>query len=593
MKILGLSFFYHDSAAALLVDGLPLAMAQEERFSKKKNDSKFPAEAIDFVLKSTGTKPEELDYAVFYEKPFLKLERIFKTAMSSYPFSSDFFRESVKSLFLDKLWVRDLISRKVGIAPEKVLFSEHHLSHQAAAYFCSPFDQAAILAIDAVGEWAVTSLGMGQGNKIKILKEIHFPHSLGMLYSAFTAFLGFEVNEGEYKVMGMAPYGKLKYVEDVKKMIRFFGDGSYELDLSYFTFQNSLDKMFSKKFVKLFGQPRERSSKFFTRETGWPSYFGVKPEGLEYEKMALEQERYADIAASLQAVLEEALINLARELYRLTGQKKLCIGGGVGLNSVANWKIIQNTPFEEIFVQPSAGDAGAALGAALAVYHSAMDNPRKFVMEHAYFGKEYSSLDIKKFIEENNLKAEFIENEDDLINKVTDTIIEGKVIGWFHGRFEWGPRALGSRSILADPRRADMKDIVNTKIKFREPYRPFAPSVIVEGAEDFFEIPEVRKHYPARFMLYVVPVREDKKKIVPAITHVDGSARPQVVFKEQSPRYWKLINNFYQKTGVPLLLNTSFNLKGEPIVNSPEDAFSTFQRSGLDILVLENFIIRK
>ena len=593
MKILGLSFFYHDSAAALLVDGLPLAMAQEERFSKKKNDSKFPAEAIDFVLKSTGTKPEELDYAVFYEKPFLKLERIFKTAMSSYPFSSDFFRESVKSLFLDKLWVRDLISRKVGIAPEKVLFSEHHLSHQAAAYFCSPFDQAAILAIDAVGEWAVTSLGMGQGNKIKILKEIHFPHSLGMLYSAFTAFLGFEVNEGEYKVMGMAPYGKLKYVEDVEKMIRFFGDGSYELDLSYFTFQNSLDKMFSKKFVKLFGQPRERSSKFFTRETGWPSYFGVKPEGLEYEKMALEQERYADIAASLQAVLEEALINLARELYRLTGQKKLCIGGGVGLNSVANWKIIQNTPFEEIFVQPSAGDAGAALGAALAVYHSAMDNPRKFVMEHAYFGKEYSSLDIKKFIEENNLKAEFIENEDDLINKVTDTIIEGKVIGWFHGRFEWGPRALGSRSILADPRRADMKDIVNTKIKFREPYRPFAPSVIVEGAEDFFEIPEVRKHYPARFMLYVVPVREDKKKIVPAITHVDGSARPQVVFKEQSPRYWKLINNFYQKTGVPLLLNTSFNLKGEPIVNSPEDAFSTFQRSGLDILVLENFIIRK
>ncbi len=593
MKILGLSFFYHDSAAALLIDGLPRAMAEEERFSRKKHDSGFPEKAIDFVLGEAKIKAADLDYVVFYEKPFVKLDRIFKTTFQSFPFAPKVFRESVKSLFLDKLWVRELISRKLEINPDKVLFSEHHLSHAASAFLCSPFKEAAILTVDGIGEWATTALGLGQDNKIKIIKEIHFPHSLGLFYSAFTAFLGFEVNEGEYKVMGMAPYGKLKYVQEARKLIKFFGDGSYALDLDYFLFYKSTEKTYSKKFVELFGPARDPKSKFFTRETGWPSYFGKKPEGEEFEKLAQEQEKYADIAASCQQVLEEAVVNLAKEAYKLTNKKNLVIAGGVGLNSVANWKILEQTSFEEIFVQPAAGDAGGALGAALAVYHLALNNPRKFVMNNALWGKEYSNEEIKKFIESKNIKAEFIDNDDRLLNEVVKCLTEGKVIGWFDGRFEWGPRALGSRSIIADPRREEMKDIVNTKIKFREPYRPFAPSVLAERAEDFFEMPGAQKHYPARFMLYVVKVRENKKKAVPAITHVDGTARPQLVFKSESPRYWNLINKFFQRTGVPLVLNTSFNLKGEPIVNTPEDAFSTFSRSNIDILVLKNFIIKK
>jgi len=593
MKILGLSFFYHDSAAALLIDGLPRAMAEEERFSRKKHDSGFPEKAIDFVLGEAKIKAADLDYVVFYEKPFVKLDRIFKTTFQSFPFAPKVFRESVKSLFLDKLWVRELISRKLEINPDKVLFSEHHLSHAASAFLCSPFKEAAILTVDGIGEWATTALGLGQDNKIKIIKEIHFPHSLGLFYSAFTAFLGFEVNEGEYKVMGMAPYGKLKYVQEARKLIKFFGDGSYALDLDYFLFYKSTEKTYSKKFVELFGPARDPKSKFFTRETGWPSYFGKKPEGEEFEKLAQEQEKYADIAASCQQVLEEAVVNLAKEAYKLTNKKNLVIAGGVGLNSVANWKILEQTSFEEIFVQPAAGDAGGALGAALAVYHLALNNPRKFVMNNALWGKEYSNEEIKKFIESKNIKAEFIDNDDRLLNEVVKCLTEGKVIGWFDGRFEWGPRALGSRSIIADPRREEMKDIVNTKIKFREPYRPFAPSVLAERAEDFFEMPGAQKHYPARFMLYVVKVKENKKKAVPAITHVDGTARPQLVFKSESPRYWNLINKFFQRTGVPLVLNTSFNLKGEPIVNTPEDAFSTFSRSNIDILVLKNFIIKK
>jgi carbamoyltransferase len=592
-KILGLSFFYHDSGVALLVDGVPVAMAGEERFTGKKNDSSFPEKAIDFVLESTGTKKEEIDYVVFYEKPFLKLERIFKTILSNFPFSLSVFREAVKGLFIDKVWVRDLLSKKLGIDYKKVLFSEHHLAHAAASFLCSPYEKAAILTVDGVGEWAVTTIGLGEGNKIKILKEIHFPHSLGLLYSAFTAFLGFEINEGEYKVMGMAPYGTPKYIDKVRKLIKVFEDGSYELNLSYFSFQNSLSTTYSKKFVELFGSPRDKKSRFFTRNTGWPSYFGEKPQGEEYERLALEQEKYADIAASIQCIIEECLIGLAKEAQRITNTDKLCIGGGVALNSVANWKILQNTSFNGIFIQPAAGDAGGALGAALSVYNIALNGSRKFVMKHAYYGKEYSREYIEKFIKEKSLKAEYIENEDVLVDKVANLVMEGKVIGWFNGKFEWGPRALGSRSIIADPRREEMKDIVNTKIKFREPYRPFAPSVIAEGAEEFFEVPNIRDQYPARFMLYVVQVREDKKKVVPAITHVDGSARPQIVYREESPRYWKLINNFYQKTGVPLVLNTSFNLRGEPIVNTPEQALSTFERSQIDTLVLGDFIINK
>jgi len=593
MKILGLSFFYHDSAAALIEDGVPIYIAQEERFSRKKNDSSFPKQAINFVLEESKTKPEDLDYVVFYEKPFLKFDRIVRTDLLTFPYAPKTFIESFKALFLQKIWIKSLISDELNIPDNKVLFSEHHLSHAASSFFCSPFQESAILTVDGVGEWAVCTIGIGKDNKIEILKEIHFPHSLGLLYSAFTAFLGFEVNEGEYKVMGMAPYGNPKYVDKIYKLIKFFDDNSYALDLKYFSFHRSTEKTFSKKFEELFGKPRDPKSKFFTRETGWPSYFGEKPEKEEFEKIAQEQEYYADIAASIQYVLEEALFKLANEAYQLTKSKNLCLAGGVALNSVANYKILQNTPFENIFVQPAAGDAGGALGSALALYHIGLNQPRKFVMKHAYYGKEYSFSEIKQFLEKNNIQYEFIENENALLEKIAKEIADGKVIGWFHGKFEWGPRALGSRSILADPRRKEMKDIVNTKIKFREPYRPFAPSVLAEKASEFFEIQEPEKHYPLRFMLYVVPVKKEKQSIIPAVTHVDGSARPQIVFFDESPRYYKLIKKFEELTNVPVVLNTSFNLKGEPIVNSPEDAYNTFNKSGLDILVLENFIVRK
>jgi carbamoyltransferase len=544
VKILGLSFYYHDAAAALIIDGIPVAMSEEERFSRKKHDSEFPTNAINFVLEEGSISTEDLDYVVFYEKPF------------------------------------------------KILFSEHHLSHSASAYFCSPFEKSAILTVDGVGEWAVTTIGLGEGNKINTLKEIHFPHSLGLLYSAFTAFLGFEVNEGEYKVMGMAPYGKPKYVEDVRKLIQLHGDGSYKLDMSYFTFHTSLSKTFSEKFVKLFGEPRDPNSKFFTKDTGWPAYFGEKPKEEEYERLAKEQQKFADIAASLQKVLEDAMVNLANALYKLTKCDNLCIAGGVGLNSCANWQILKNTPFKEIFVQPAAGDAGGALGAALVVYHIGLNNERNYVMRHAYYGAEYSKEKIEDFLTSQKIPFSYL-GDTELVAEIAGELAQGKVVGWFDGKFEWGPRALGHRSILADPRKEEMKDIVNTKIKFREPYRPFAPSILAEKAEEYFDLPNSHLHHPARYMLFVTEVKEDKKKEVPAITHVDGSARPQLVYKDQSPRYYDLIKSFMDITGVPLLMNTSFNLKGEPVVNTPENAYSTFIRSGLDILVLGNYVVRK
>lgn len=576
-----------------MVNGVPVAMAEEERFSRKKHDFGFPRLAINFVLKKSGLKPVDLDCVVFYEKPFLKFERVIKNSLATFPLTLPVFQESIKHLFLDKLWIRHLICEQLEIPSEKVLFSNHHLSHAASAFFASPWDKAAILTIDGVGEWATTTLGIGDGDMIKILKEIHFPHSLGLLYSAFTAFLGFEVNDGEYKVMGMAPYGKPKYADRVRKLIQVADDGSFELDLSYFSFYKSLNNTYSRKFLDLFGKPRDPKSRFFTRDTGWPSYFGPKPVGQDYDRIAQEQEYYAGIAASVQLVLEEVILKLCRYLHRETGLNKLCYAGGVALNSVANWKIIRQGLFKELFIQPAAGDGGGALGAALAVYNSIAGHRSEFVMRHAYYGENYNDNDIKNVLLNNGLKYEHINDEGCLLDKVSELLIAGKVIGWFHGRFEWGPRALGSRSIIADPRLAGMKDVVNTKIKFREPYRPFAPSVLSEHANEFFDIQEAANHIPARFMLYVVPVREDKRSIVPAITHVDGSARPQLVFREQSPRYYKLIENFWRKTNVPMILNTSFNLKGEPIVNTPQDAVSTFMRSGMDYLVLENFIVKK
>ena len=588
--ILGLSFFYHDAAAALLVDGVPVAMAEEERFSRKKHDSGYPKQAIAFVLKEAGIRTNEIDYAVFYEKPFLKFERLIKTHLAVWPKAPLAFVRSIKGLFIDKLWIRNIIAEDLAIPTSRVLFSEHHFSHAASAFFASPYERAAILTIDGVGEWATTTIGVGEKNSAKIIKEIHFPHSIGLLYSAFTAFLGFEINEGEYKVMGMAPYGTPKYAEKVGELVHQFNDGSFKLNLEYFSFHTSADISYTKKFTDLFGKPRVPGSKFFTQESGWLSYFGERPEN--WKTLAAEQQYYADIAASIQKVTEEIIVGLANAAHWETGADALCYSGGVALNSVANGLLAKQTPFKKIFIQPAAGDSGGALGAALSV-HLLFGGPRRFIMNHAYYGQSWNASEIEMFLKERNIVHEHFSDENALINTIADDLAHGKVVGWADGRFEWGPRALGARSILADPRSEDMKNLVNVKIKFREPYRPFAPSVLAEKADAFFELPQEENRLPALFMLYVVNVRKEKRKVIPAITHVDGTARPQLVFKETNPRYYRLIEAFEKKTGVPLVLNTSFNLKGEPIVSSPADAVSTFERSGLDVLVLGEYVVRK
>ena len=591
MDILGISCYFHDSAAALLRDGLLIAAAEEERFTRKKHDYEFPQNAIDFCLKVGKIRGSDLDYVVFFEKPFLKFERLLLSSMQTFPRSHRVFREAMITWLGDKLWIKNLIQKRLGLPPSKILFSEHHLSHAASAFFCSPFDEAAILTVDGVGEWTTASLGVGRGTEIKLLKEIRFPHSLGLLYSAFTAFLGFEVNEGEYKVMGMAPFGTPRYVDKVYRLIRTGSDGSFELNMDYFCFHYSTEQTFNGKFEELFGPSRDPKARFFTSASGYPSYFGERPSN--YEQLSKQNQHYADVAASIQAVTEEILLKMAQHVHKETGLRRLCMAGGVALNSVANGKILRETPFEEIYVQPSAGDGGGAFGAALYAYHGVLGRPRKFVMEHAYWGEEHSPGEIEKFLKENNIRYQRLEDEEKVIERVVDRLQEGKVVGWFQGRFEWGPRALGNRSILADPRRADMKDIVNTKIKFREPYRPFAPSVLAERAEEYFVLPDAASHYPARFMLYVTDVRDEKRTIIPAVTHVDGTGRLQTVRKEESPRYYRLIETFGQATGVPVILNTSFNLKGEPIVNTPQEAFNTFSRSEMDVLVLGDYVVEK
>ena len=591
MKILGISCYFHDAAAALLQDGMLVAAAEEERFTRKKHDYEFPQRAIDFCLGAAGVNARDLDYVVFFEKPFLKFERLMITTLQTFPRSHKVFREAMISWLGEKLWIKQLIEKRLGVSEAKILFSDHHASHAASAFYCSPFDEAAILTVDGVGEWTTATLSVGKGTEIKRLKEIHFPHSIGLLYSAFTAFLGFEVNEGEYKVMGMAPFGTPRYVDKVHKLIRIDNDGSFELDMDYFCFHRSTDQTYSEKFVGLFGDPRDAKSNFFTARSGYPSYFDAKPAG--WEDLSRQNEFYADIAASIQAVTEEVLLQLARNAYNETGLKQLCMAGGVALNSVANGKILRDTPFENLYVQPAAGDGGGAIGAALYGYHAVLGKPRRFVMEHGYWGQEQSSAEIQSFLQQNGIPYRSIENEEKLIAYTVDRLQDGKVIGWSQGRFEWGPRALGNRSILADARRADMKDIVNTKIKFREPFRPFAPSVLADRTEEFFALPNAEKHFPARFMLYVVDVKEDKREIIPAITHVDGTGRLQTVHKETNLRYYRLIDTFGQATGVPVILNTSFNLRGEPIVNSPQEAFRTFSESGMDVLVLNQYVIEK
>ncbi|TDI90636.1 MAG: hypothetical protein E2O72_03700 [Candidatus Dadabacteria bacterium] len=591
MYILGISCYFHDAAATLIKDGVVISAAEEERFSRIKHDYEFPENAINFCLNLEGIETEDLDYIVFFEKPFVKFERLLLCTMQTFPRSMKLFREAMITWLGDKLWIKHLLQNKLGVDSSKILFSEHHLSHAASSFYCSPFNEAAILTVDGVGEWTTATLGIGRGTDIKLLKEIRFPNSLGLLYSAFTAFLGFEVNEGEYKVMGMAPFGDPKYVDQVYEVVNVDDEGGFELDMDYFSFHYSSEKTFTKKFEKLFGDPRDPKAEFFTDASGYPSYFEEKPDN--YDEIAKRNQYYADIAASIQVVTEQIMVKMANYAYKETGLKHLCMAGGVALNSVANRKILSETPFEEIYIQPAAGDGGASTGAALYCYHGILGKPRNFVMEHAYWGQEHSPADTREFLKENNISYELIEDDQKLIERVVDSIQNGKVIGWHQGRFEWGPRALGNRSILADPRSTEMKDIVNVKIKFREPFRPFAPSILEEKAGEYFDIDEPERHYPARFMLYVTDVREDKRDILPAVTHVDGTGRLQTVRKDLNPKYHKLIETFGDATGVPVLLNTSFNLKGEPVVNTPAEAFSSFSASGMDLLVLGNYLVTK
>jgi carbamoyltransferase len=590
MYVLGISCFFHDAAAALLKDGVLVAAAEEERFSRKKHDFEFPTNAIRYVLEAEGITADDLDYVAFFEKPFIKFERILMTSLQMFPRALRAFREAMVTWLLDKLWVSALITERVGVPREKILFSEHHLSHAASAFFCSPFTEAAILTVDGVGERATATMGWAKGNEIRLTRELRFPHSIGLLYSTFTAFLGFEVNEGEYKVMGMAPYGHPRYIDEVHKLVQMFPDGSFRLDMDYFAFHRSTTIPYSQKFLRLFGDPRPPSDKFFTESSGWPSYFGERP--TDYREAARRGQHYADIAASIQAVTEELLLNMARAVRRETGASRLCIAGGVGLNSVANWKILRDVGFDELYVHPAAGNSGGAAGAAFYVYHTLLNKPRVFVMEHAFWGAQYSESKVRSFLDRESIGYEHLD-DDQLLDRTVEALLAGQVVGWFQDRFEWGPRALGHRSILADPRRADMKDIVNTKIKFREPYRPFAPSILNEHVHEYFDAPGVERQYPARFMLLVTDVKPSKRDIIPAVTHVDGTGRLQTVIRDGNARYYDLIQRFGEATGVPVLLNTSFNLRGEPIVNTPREAYSTFMQSGMDGLVLGNCFIQK
>lgn len=590
--ILGVSCYYHNSAVCLLKNGSPLAMAEQERFTRIKNDSNFPKEAIAWCLQEAGIKSSDLDYVIFYEKPFTKFERLLKQSFTYWPKTWKLFREAMLEWLVKKLWLKEEFITTLNINPDKIYFCDHHLSHAASAYLASPFKNAAILTIDGVGEWSTTTIGSGEHNKIKLLKQIRFPHSIGLLYSAYTAFLGFEVNEGEYKVMGMAAFGKPVYLDKIKKTIKLHNDGSFSLNLDYFAHHWSPERSYSDKLISLLGNPRKKSDRFFTRSSGYPAYFGPKPQN--YTRLAKTNEHYANIAASLQAVTEEIILNLVNHALKITGSTNLCLAGGVALNSLANGKIVRKLGIKNLFIQPAAGDSGAALGAALYLY-SKLASDRPFKQVHNYFGVEYNKQEIltvlKRF--KTKLDYQYVTKEKDLIKRVVDCLINKQVIGWFQGKFEWGPRALGNRSIIADPRYKDMKDIVNTLIKFREPYRPFAPSVLKEHISEYFDYQYQGDYDPANFMLVVADIKKDKRRLIPAVTHVDGTGRLQAVVKEINLRYYNLIEEFRRRTGIPLILNTSYNLRGEPIVNTPENAINTFLNSGMNLLVLGNYLVSK
>ena len=591
MRILGISAFYHDSAAALIEDGRIVAAAQEERFTRKKHDPGFPHEAIAYCLKEAGISAEQLDHVVFYDKPFLKFERLLETYVAMAPRGFASFKMSIPLWLKEKLFQKSLLTSELKTLTEtfdreKLLFCEHHLSHAASAFYPSPYDNAAVLTMDGVGEWATTSAAIGDGNRLEIFQEIHFPHSLGLLYSAATYYTGFKVNSGEYKVMGLAPYGEPKYSKLIlDNLIDLKPDGSFRLDMSYFDYCTGFT-MTNDRFAKLFGQPVRSPDQLLT-----PFHM--------------------DVAASIQAVLEETVLRMTRSLAKQTSSRNLCLAGGVALNCVANGKILRDGHFDNIWIQPAAGDAGGAVGAALWAYHGFLNQPRRTNgadgMAGSYLGPRYEQADIEQRLKAAGARFTVLD-EAGMIDATAQALADQQAIGWFQGRMEFGPRSLGARSILGDARSPAMQKNLNLKVKYRESFRPFAPSVLREDVADWFDLSS-----DSPYMLIVADVRGDKRRQmtaeeqalfgidklniarseIPAVTHVDYSARVQTVHRETNPLYHRLLGRFKDITGCPVLVNTSFNVRGEPIVCTPEDAFRCFMGNELDLLVVGNCVMRK
>lgn len=583
MKILGISSFYHDSAASLVRDGEVIAAAQEERFTRKKHDAGFPLNAVNYCLKEAGIGVGDLDFIVFYDKPFIKFERILETALNYAPTGITQFIEAVPAWLKQKLWVTEIIKKDLGF-DGKVLFAEHHESHAASAFYPSPFKEAAFLTIDGVGEWETATFGTGKGNNLDIQQYLRFPNSLGLLYSAFTYYTGFRVNSGEYKLMGLAPYGRPLYRDIIlKELIDLKDDGSFKMNMKYFGYCNSL-RMTNSRFNDLFGAlPRKPEAKI--------------------------TQKHMDIAASIQSVTEEIMLKMASHVHKVTGQDNLCLAGGVALNCVGNGHILRESPFKDIWIQPAGGDAGASLGAALLVWYKYLGNERrvdgvKDTQKTSLLGPSYNDDYIESFLKKRNIPYRRL-SYSDIVKEISDLISDGKVIGWFQGRAEFGPRALGARSIIGDARNPDMQSRMNLKIKYRESFRPFAPTVLRDKISEWFELD---KESP--YMLLVAPVKEEKRlevtgdfngldklkiarSMIPAVTHVDYSARIQTIERADNPLYYDMIQGFYQKTGCPVIINTSFNVRGEPLVLSPEDAFKCFMRTEIDYLMLGSFLLEK
>lgn len=574
MKILGISAFYHDSAAALLIDGLPVAAVQEERFSRHKNDANFPIRAVEWCLDQAGLQPDQLDAVIFYERPALKFDRVLMTLLRGFPHSWRIFPKAMKNMVGEKLWVRGIIAAQLGIPARRVLFTQHHLSHAAAAFLTAPTEAAAIMTADGVGEWATMTVGRGRiggRTEIELLREVRFPHSLGLFYSAFTAWLGFKVNEGEYKVMGLAAYGRPRWADEVRRILQRTPDGAFALDLDCFDYHRAVDSAYSRHFVELFGSPRDR---FEPIDLGTP-----------------QGQHYADVAASAQLVLEEVMVDIAATLHKETGLSDLCLGGGVALNGVANCRILQEAGFDRLFVPSAPGDAGCALGAALYADRIHFGQPHRDCPDHPFWGPEIDPESLARLASEDGLSLTRM-SESELIDRVVEALSEGAIVSWMEGAAEFGPRALGHRSILADPGDAAMRDRLNRDIKFREDFRPFAPVVPAEDADRFFDLPAGGARL-GRFMSGVFPVRPEWRERLRAVTHIDGTARVQVLEQSMAPRLHALLTAYGRRRGLPVLLNTSFNLAGDPIVTSVVEGYSTFRRSGMDLLVADRIIVRR